>query len=66
MACIKDPPAPAREDAPGFTRSMISLICAYAAIRKELGLLFSFPGTERNYFALYQCIEALQLAKATV
>ena len=57
---------PAREDAPGITRSMISLICAYAAIRKELGLLFSFPGTEGNYYALYQCTEALQLAKATV
>ena len=57
---------PAREDAPGITRSMISLICAYAAIRKELGLLFSFPGTEGNYYALYQCTEALQLAKAIV
>ena len=45
---------PAREDAPGITRSMISLICAYAAIRKELGLPFSFPGTEGNYHALYQ------------
>ena len=57
---------PAREDAPGITRSMISLICAYAAIRKELGLLFSFLDTEGNYHALYQCTEALQLAKATV
>ena len=54
------------DTAPGITRSMISLICAYAAIRKELGLPFSFPGTEGNYHALYQCMEALQLAKATV
>ena len=54
------------DTAPGITRSMISLICAYAAIRKELGLPFNFPGTEGNYHALYQCTDALQLAKATV
>ncbi|MEC7575497.1 MAG: hypothetical protein VX973_11495, partial [Pseudomonadota bacterium] len=29
------------DTAPGITRSMISLICAYAAIRKELGLPFA-------------------------
>ncbi len=45
---------------------MISLICAYAAIRRELGLPFSFPGTAGNFEALYQCTDALQLAKATV
>ena len=41
------------DTAPGVTRSMISLICAYAAIRKELGLPFNFPGTKGNYHALY-------------
>jgi nucleoside-diphosphate-sugar epimerase len=54
------------DTAPGITRSMISLICAYAAISKELGLPLRFPGTEGNYHALYQCTEALHLAKATV
>ena len=51
--------------APGITRSMIGLICAYAAICKELGLPLRFPGTQGNYQALYQCTEALHLAKAT-
>ena len=60
------PPTGLCDTAPRITRSMISLICAYAAIGKELGLPFSFPGTEGNYYALYQCTEALQLAKATV
>jgi nucleoside-diphosphate-sugar epimerase len=54
------------DTAPGITRSMISLICAYAAISKELGLPLCFPGTQGNYDALYQCTDALQLAKATV
>lgn len=54
------------DTAPGITRSMISLICAYAAISKELGLPLRFPGTPGNYTALYQCTDALQLAKATV
>lgn len=54
------------DTAPGITRSMISLICAYAAISKELGLPLRFPGTVGNYNALYQCTEALHLAKATV
>ena len=52
--------------APGIGRSMISLICAYAAVRRELGLPLSFPGTAGNYEALYQCTDALQLAKATL
>ena len=54
------------DTAPGITRSMISLICAYAAVEKELGRPLCFPGTEGNYNALYQCTEALHLAKATV
>jgi hypothetical protein len=41
--------------APGITRSMIGLICAYAAICKELGLPLRFPCTQGNYQALYQC-----------
>ena len=53
------------DTAPGITRSMISLICAYAALSKELGLPLRFPGTPGNYTALYQCTDALQLAKAT-
>lgn len=53
------------DTAPGITRSMISLICTYAAICKELELPLRFPGTEGNYHALYQCTEALHLAKAT-
>jgi len=54
------------DTAPGITRSMIMLIGAHAAISRELGLPFHFPGTAGNYEALYQCTEALQLAKATV
>ena len=54
------------DTAPGITRSMISLIMAYAAISKELGLPLRFPGTAGNYTALYQCTDALQLAKGTV
>lgn len=53
------------DTAPGITRSMISLICAYATICRELGLPLRFPGTQGNYQALYQCTEALHLAKAT-
>ena len=53
------------DTAPGITRSIISLICAYAAVRRQLGLPFSFPGTPGNFEALYQCTDARHLARAT-
>jgi nucleoside-diphosphate-sugar epimerase len=54
------------DPSPNIVRSMARLIGVYAAICKELGLPLSFPGTEGNYRAVYQCTEASHLAKAIV
>jgi len=48
----------------GIARSIPMVIAVYAAILKELGQPLHFPGTERNYHALYQCTEAVHLAEA--
>ena len=43
---------------------MVMLIAVYAAVLKELGQPFHFPGTAGNYEALYQCTDAALLARA--
>ena len=48
----------------GIARSLAMVIAVYAAICKEEGEPLSFPGTGGNYRALYQCTDALLLAKA--
>jgi nucleoside-diphosphate-sugar epimerase len=48
----------------GIARSLALLIAVYAAISKEEGEPLYFPGTEENYRSLYQCTDALLLAKA--
>lgn len=45
-------------------RSMPLLISCYAAIAKHLRQPLSFPGTEGNYRAVYQCTDARLLARA--
>ncbi|EDP64031.1 hypothetical protein BAL199_05534 [alpha proteobacterium BAL199] len=51
---------------PGKPRNLVSVIAVYAAIRRELGLPFSFPGTETAYQCLAECAEAVHVAKASV
>ena len=48
----------------GIARSQSLLIAVYASILKEEGEPLYFPGTEGNYRAIYQCTDALLLAKA--
>jgi len=48
----------------GFARSLGMVIGVYATICKELGEPLTFPGTEGNFGALYQCTEAGLLARA--
>jgi nucleoside-diphosphate-sugar epimerase len=48
----------------GFARALGMVIAVYASICKELGQPLTFPGTEGNYNALYQCTEAGLLARA--
>lgn len=52
------------DKATGIARSLAILIAVYAALCKEQGEPLYFPGTEANYRALYQCTDALLLAKA--
>jgi len=40
--------------------------CDLCAISRELGERFYFPGTPRNYGAIYQCTDACLLARAIV
>jgi len=54
------------DHAPGIARSMAMVLAVYAAISRELGLPLCFPGTEANFRALYQCVDATLLAKAVV
>jgi nucleoside-diphosphate-sugar epimerase len=46
--------------------NLISVIAVYAALSRELGLPFRFPGPESVYRALYQVTSADLLARATV
>ena len=50
----------------GSPMNLISVIAVYAAISRELGLPFRFPGPESVYRALYQVTSADLLARATV
>ena len=54
------------DDSTGIARSMTQLIAVYAAILKEQGLPFYFPGTPGNFDALYQCTNTMHLARAIV
>jgi len=48
----------------GIARSLSLLIAVYASILKAEGEPLYFPGTEGNYRGLYQCTDALLLAKS--
>jgi len=48
----------------GIPRSIAMVIAVYAAVLREEGSPLFFPGTAGNYRALYQCTDALLLAKA--
>jgi nucleoside-diphosphate-sugar epimerase len=48
----------------GIARSIAMIIAVYATILREEGSPLFFPGTAGNYGALYQCTDALLLAKA--
>lgn len=48
----------------GFARALGLLIAVYASICKARNEPLSFPGTEGNFNALYQCTEAGLLARA--
>lgn len=50
----------------GSPMNLTLVIAVYAAISKELGLPLYFPGTPGNFRALYQCSDAMHLAKAMV
>ena len=54
------------DPSPNVVRSIARLIAVYAAICRELGVPLTFPGTEENYRAIYQCTESRHLAKAIV
>lgn len=51
---------------PGKARNLVSVIAAYAAIMRELGRPFSFPGTETAYDCLAECASASHVAEAAV
>lgn len=50
--------------ATGNPMNLVNVIAVYASISKALGQPLRFPGTEANYNALYQCVDAGHLAKA--
>ncbi len=50
--------------ATGNPMNLVNVIAVYASISKALGQPLSFSGTEANYNALYQCVDAGHLAKA--
>ena len=50
--------------ATGNPMNLVNVLAVYATISKALGQPLSFPGTEANYNALYQCVDAGHLAKA--
>lgn len=49
---------------PDTPRNLILVIAAYALICREMGLPLSFPGTEANYRAVYQCTSSDHLVDA--
>ena len=50
--------------ATGNPMNLVNILAVYATLSKVLGQPLSFPGTEANYNALYQCVDAAHLAKA--
>jgi nucleoside-diphosphate-sugar epimerase len=50
----------------GFPMNLMTVIPVYAAICKELGLPFRFPGKPGAYDAIYQVTDATHLARAQV
>ncbi len=50
--------------APGRARNLITILGAYAAICRELGLAFDFPGEPGAYATLTEVIEARHLGRA--
>ena len=50
--------------ATGNPMNLINVIAVYASLAKARGLPLSFPGTEANFNALYQCVDAGHLARA--
>jgi nucleoside-diphosphate-sugar epimerase len=50
--------------APGRARSLVTILGAYAAIRRELGLALDFPGKPGAYDTLTEVTEAGHLARA--
>ena len=51
---------------PGKARNLVSVLAAYAAIMRELGRPFSFPGTEAAFDCLAECVQSSHLAQAIV
>ena len=52
--------------APERPRNTVAVIGAYAAICRELGVAFDFPGTPACWTAVSECTDASQLARAMV
>lgn len=50
--------------APARSRNIVSVLGAWAAIHKELGLPLNFPGSSDTWNALYDMVDATQLAGA--
>ena len=50
--------------ATGNPMNLINVIAVYATLAKARGLPLVFPGTEANFNALYQCVDAGHLARA--
>lgn len=49
---------------PNAPRNLILVVAIYALISREMGLPLSFPGTEENYNAIYQCTATDHLVHA--
>lgn len=50
----------------GNPLNLISTLCAYAAIKRELGLPFTFPGKPGAFTSIYQATDSGLLARAMV
>ncbi|HHZ68163.1 MAG TPA: SDR family oxidoreductase [Alphaproteobacteria bacterium] len=59
-------PALVYDYTPGRSRNPVSLIAAYAAISRALGLPLDYPGSESSYKALVEGVAATHLASAIV
>lgn len=52
------------EGTQAIARSLANMIGVWAAIRREMSLPFTFPGTQAGFDALYQSVDADLLARA--